>query len=229
MRRQRDHDIYASKPLRRLLDDQMRVMTPDLQRCRGTHALLVGASLDNATPGLPMLGFWTRLRVDDGQYRGDLQAAIDEPLPFADDAFELVLLRHALQVVPVASLLLTEAVRVLAPGGVLVVTGVHPVSGWAPWFYWRMRQSPQMLQLPLRLINTLQRAGLEVEWTRRAGHMWPSATDAPMRHVPLLGGGYVIFARKRRHMATPLRLKPMPMHVPVSGRLTPGTRRSSAS
>jgi len=229
MRRQRDHDIYASKPLRRLLEDQMRVMTPDLQRCSGTHALLVGASLDDATPGLPMLGFWTRLRVDDERYRGDLQAAIGEPLPFVDDAFDLVLLRHALQVVPVASLLLSEAVRVLAPGGVLVVTGVHPVSGWAPWFYWHMRQSPQVLQMPLLLIKMLQRAGLEVERTRRAGHLWPSAADAPMSHANLWGGGYVLFARKRRHMATPLRLKPVPMHVPVSGRLTPGTRRSSAS
>ncbi|MHB1272153.1 MAG: class I SAM-dependent methyltransferase [Rhodanobacter sp.] len=229
MRRQRDHDIYASKPLRRLLDDQMRVMTPDLQRCSGTHALLVGASLDDATPGLPMLGFWTRLRVDDGQYRGDLQAAIGEPLPFVDDAFELVLLRHALQVVPVASLLLTEAIRVLAPGGVLVVTGVHPVSGWAPWFYWRMRQSPRVLQMPLRLISMLQRAGLEVERTCRAGHMWPSAAAAPMSHANPWGGGYVLFARKRRHLATPLRIKPVPMRVPVSGRLTPGTRRSSTS
>ncbi|MDE2307800.1 MAG: methyltransferase domain-containing protein [Xanthomonadaceae bacterium] len=229
MRRPRDHDIYASKPLRRLLDDQMRAMTPDLQRCSGTHALLVGASLDDSAPGLPMLGCWTRLRVDDGQYRGDLRAAIGEPLPFVDDAFDLVLLRHALQAVPTASLLLAEAIRVLAPGGMLAVAGVHPLSGWAPWFYWHLRQSPQVLQMPLLLGNTLQRAGLEVERTRRIGHAWPSAADAPTDHANPLGGGYVLLARKRRHMATPLRIKPVPMPVAVSGRLTPGTRRSSAS
>ena len=41
---QRDNDIYASAPLRRLLDEQTRVLTPELQRCFGTHALLLGAA-----------------------------------------------------------------------------------------------------------------------------------------------------------------------------------------
>jgi SAM-dependent methyltransferase len=224
---QRDQDIYASAPLRRLLDDQMRVMAPDLQRCFGAHALLVGAAVDDAPPGRSMFSCWTRLRVDDGRYRGDLQAATDESLPFVDDAFELVLLRHALEVVQEPSALLADAVRVLAPGGVLVLTGVHPLSGWAPWFYWRARRTRPVLQLPLRLMQIMQRAGLEIESARRVGRIFPGTTAASPEDLSAWGGGYVLIARKRHRAATPLRIKPAPMRVPANSQLSPGTRRSS--
>jgi len=226
--RQRDQNIYASAPLRRLLDDQMRVMAPDLQRCFGAHALLVGPAADDAPPARSMLNCWTRLQVDDGGYRGDLQAAWDEPLPFINDAFELVLLRHALEVVPAPSALLAEAVRVLAPGGVLMLTGVHPFSGWAPWLYWRARGTRPVLRFPLQLMHSLQRDGLDIERTRRVGRLWPATTPASAGGSNALGGGYVLVARKRHRAATPLRIKPVPMRVPANGQLSPGTRRSSA-
>jgi SAM-dependent methyltransferase len=224
---QREQDIYASAPLRRLLDDQMRVMAPELQRCFGAHALLVGAAADDAPPARSMFSCWTRLRVDAGRYRGDLQAATDEPLPFVDDAFELVLLRHALEVVSEPSAVLAEAIRVLAPGGVLVVTGVHPLSGWAPWFYWRARGTRPVLQLPLRLIQILQREGLDIERARRVGRIFPGTTVAGPAGISVWGGGYVLMARKRHRAATPLRIKPVPMRVPANSQLSPGTRRSS--
>lgn len=225
---QRDDDIYASAPLRRLLDEQARVLIPELQRCFGTHALLLGASADDAPPALPMLGCWTTLHLGNGRYRGDLQAAADEPLPFVDDAFELVLLRHALEVAPSASALLAEAVRVLAPGGVLALTGVHPLGGWAPWYCWRTRGKSQALQMPWRLGHDLQQAGLEIEQVRRVGRMWPHPTSPGAAAANPFGGGYVLVARKRRRMATPLRIKPVPVRVPANSQLSPGTRRSSA-
>jgi SAM-dependent methyltransferase len=225
---QRDNDIYASAPLRRLLDEQTRVLTPELQRCFGTHALLLAASGDDAPPALPMLGSWTTLHLKDGSYRGDLRAAADESLPFLDDAFELVLLRHVLEVAPSASALLAEAVRVLAPGGVLALTGVHPISGWAPWFCWRARSKLRALQTPLRLGHLLQQDGMEVERVQRVGRLWPGLTQPHVTAANPLGGGYVLIARKRRRMATPLRLKPVPVRVPPNSQLSPGARRSSA-
>ncbi|MBB6185812.1 methyltransferase domain-containing protein [Rhodanobacter sp. MP7CTX1] len=224
---QRDQDIYASAPLRRLLDDQMRAMAPDLQRCFGAHALLVGASANDAPPARLMFSCWTRLRVDEGRYRGDLQAATDEPLPFLDDAFELVMLRHALEVVAEPSAVLADAIRVLAPGGVLVLTGVHPLSGWAPWFYWRARGTRPVLQLPLRLMQVMQGAGLDIERVRRVGRIFPRTTAAGPEGISAWGGGYVLIARKRHRAATPLRIKPVPLRVPANSQLSPGTRRSS--
>lgn len=219
----RDRDIYASAPLRQLLDEQARALAADLQRCSGTHALLVSASVLDVPPALPMLGCWVRLCVRDGRYAGDLRAAVDEPLPFIDDAFELVLLRHSLEVVTPADDLLAEAVRVLAPGGILVLTGIHPISGWAPWFRWRARGAHWLLQMPLRLRHRLLQAGLEIERMQRVGRTWPGI--AATRLGGSLGGGYVLLARKRRRAITPLRLKPIPLRVPASGQLSPGSRR----
>ena len=227
-----DNDIYLSAPLRRLLDAQMRVLTPELQRCSGTHALLLGAANGDMPPALPMLGSWVRLYLDDNCYRGDLLAATGEPLPFNDDAFDLVLLRHALEVSPAASALLGQAIRVLAPGGLLALTGLHPLSGWSPWLRWqaRGRSRPLTLQLPLRLHQLLRQEGLEIELAQRVGRSWPGfqTRDMKMRAVNVFGGGYVLIARKRRRQALPRRIIPAQVPVPAGGRLSPGTRRSSA-
>jgi hypothetical protein len=131
-------------------------------------------------------------------------------------------------VAPNASALLGDAIRVLAPGGVLVLTGVHPLGGWAPWFAWRTRGKSPRLQMPLRLGHELRQAGLEIERMQRVGRMWPGARQAGSTSVSAFGGGYVLIARKRRRMATPLRIKPVPVRVPANRQLSPGTRRSSA-
>jgi SAM-dependent methyltransferase len=225
---QRDDDIYASAPLRRLLDEQTRALKPELQRCHGTHGLLLRASGDDRPPALPMLRCWTSLHLDGGCYCGDLRASASEPLPFADDAFDLALLRHVLEAAPNAPALLDDAARVLAPGGVLVLTGVHPVSGWAPWFYWRTRGESRALQMPLHLGHDLRQAGLEIERVQRVGRLWPGQEASRSTAGSMFGGGYILIARKRRRMATPLRIKPLPVRVPSNGQLSPGARRSSA-
>lgn len=225
---QRHQDIYASAPMRRLLDDQMRHLGPDLQRCSGTHALLIDVLPGEPPPALPMLGHWTRLRVDRDQYAGACRADTREALPFVDDAFELVLLRHALEVVPDAFAVLAQAVRVLAPGGLLVVSGLHPVSGWAPWFHWNTRGGRRALHVPLLLRQKLLQAGVDVERSQRVGRWWPGSATGN-HHSSALGGGYVLIARKRRRAVSPLRVKPVPMRVPANRGLSPGTRRSAAS
>ena len=222
------NDIYASAPLRRLQGAQMRVLAPELQRCCGTHALLLGVVKDDLPPALPMLGSWVRLYLDQGGYRGDLLAATDEPLPFSDDVFDLVLLRHALEVSSAASALLSQAIRVLAPGGVLALAGVHPLSGWMPWWYWQGKGRSLRLQLPWQLQRALQREGLEIELAQRVGRSWPGLRSLDSKAVNIFGGGYVLIARKRRRLAVPRRIGSAKVTVPASSRLSPGTRRSSA-
>ena len=223
-----DHDIYASAPLRQLVQTQTRALLPSLQRCVGEHALLIDACGEDAPPALPLLGCWIRLCIDaaDG-YRGDLRASASEPLPFVADAFDLLLLRHALEASPDSAALLSESVRVLASGGTLVITGVHPFSCWSPWLYWRGRDAPRRLQMPVRLAQRLRHFGLDLEFLRRVGSVLPRVSRLP-ESLPdsALGGGYVLVARKQRRSCTPLRSRPLPLRVATSNQLSPGAPRS---
>lgn len=225
---QRDQDIYSSAPLRHLLAEETVALAPGLQRCSGTHALLVSATADDKPPVLPLLGNWTRLSVTGQQYAGDLTARTDEPLPFLDDAFDLVLLRHALEVSSTPQEMLEEASRVLAPGGVLALTGLHPFSAWLPWMMWRTRGRAPTMHSPLLLERWVRRRELEIERIERVGRLWPSS-HAGIESTHALGGGYLLIARKRRRMATPIRLKPKTLPATVNVGLAPGARRNAAS
>ncbi|MGY3038521.1 SAM-dependent methyltransferase [Rhodanobacter sp. TND4EL1] len=225
---QRDEELYSSPPMLRLLEDQLKVLKPGLQRCAGTHALLVGASHHGAPPALPLLGCWTSLVLRRHRYGGDLQGAADEPLPFLDEAFELVLVRHALEVAPHPSALLDEAIRVLAPGGALALTGIHPLSFWAPWLHWRRRGGSLALHMPWRLRHRLARAGMTIEQVQRIGSAWPEA--GAMRRKPgnPFGGGYVLVARKRTRPAMLVRLRSEKIRVQTNGQLSPTARRGAS-
>jgi SAM-dependent methyltransferase len=226
---QRDHDIYASAPMQGLLAEEMVALLPVLQRCAGTRGLLVSAVAADVPPSLPLLGHWTRLGVTGRHLGGDVRASALEPLPFIDDAFDLVLLRHALEMAPLAPDLLGEIVRCLAPGGMLALTGVHPISGWAPWWRWRMRGADVHLNTPMQLGGWLRQAALQIERVQRVGRLWPAgSTDVHAAAHPL-GGAYLLLARKRRPMNLPTRLRPRPVPARANASLAPGARRSSAA
>lgn len=194
-------------------------------RCEaGRLALRVGVSFDDALPPVPGMA-WTRLWLAQGGYRGDLLARLGEALPFVDGAFDLVWLQHALEPAPRGARLLAEACRVLAPGGVLVVTALHPLGGWAPWFLWRARGQRQALQWPWRLRQRLRHEGLRVEELRRLGACWPRGT--PVGDNPR-GGGYLLLARKERSLALPLKWRLRPVGVSAMP-LSPGARRRAVS
>ncbi|UGB44184.1 methyltransferase domain-containing protein [Frateuria edaphi] len=224
---ERDQDIYASKPMRGLLAAEAQALAPELQRCVGAYALQVSAVARALPPALPMLDRWVHLHLDGNHGAGDLHTCMDEPLPFLDDAFGLVLLSHALEVAPDPQFLLREAARVLMPGGMLALTGMHPASGWLPWLLWRGRRGVN-LESPLRIGHWLRSAELNVERVQRVGPMWPSSAAVPHHGGPL-GGGYLLIARKRRQAAAPVRLRPRAIAAaPVAG-LAPGARRSAAA
>lgn len=224
---QRDQDIHASAPLRHLRSGQWHSMAPLLQRETGRRALRIGVADDDAVPPLPGMA-WTRLWLAQDGYRGDLRGRADEPLPFLDEAFDFVWLQHALEPAPQVDALLDEACRVLAAGGVLAVTAIHPLSGWSPWFCWRARGQRQSLQWPWRLRQHLRGKGLEIESVRRLGASLPGAAQ-PTSGDSRWGGGYLLLARKQRRQAIPLKLRPLPARAPVNARLSPGTRRHSVS
>lgn len=224
---QRDPDIFASKPMRGLLAAEAQALVSELQRCAGSCALQVSAVAGGRPPATPMLDHWVHLHLGGDRCTGDLHARADEPLPFLDDAFGLVLLSHALEVAPQPRFLLCEAARVLAPGGMLALTGVHPASGWLPWLLWRGRHGVSV-ESPLRVGRWLRGAELDIERVQRVGPMWPSPAVVPHHGGPL-GGGYLLIARKRRQAVAPIRLRPRAIAAaPVTG-LAPGARRNAAA
>lgn len=221
------NDIYASSPMRGLLADEAAALTPDLQRCAGSYALQISAAAGVMPPALPMLRCWVRLDIAAGRYIGDLHGLSDEPLPFGADSFSLVLLRHAIEAAPSGRQLLQEAARVLEPGGVLALTGMHPLSGWLPWWLWRNRAHGFSLKTPLGLEPWLHQAELTVERVQRIGRPWPDPRNTA-GSGGLLGGGYLVIARKRRSAMLPIRLVPKAVSHPVDAGLAPGARRSAA-
>jgi SAM-dependent methyltransferase len=225
MREPRDSGIYTGTALSALQAAQSRALLPALQRCAGSHGLLVSAGAGQLPPALPLLSHWTQLLVSGPRYVGDIIAATDEPLAFVDDAFDLVWLCHVLEVVDDFSAVLLEAVRVLAAGGTLVITGIHPISAWAPWYYWQECGAGHGLRTPSRLARELRRSGLRVTGMQRVGSVWPRR-GAPVFAAPYpVGGGYVLLAQKQCSLVTPLRLRTEPLHLPANGRLSPSAQR----
>jgi SAM-dependent methyltransferase len=225
---ERHDDIYASAPMCRLRQEQVRSLSADVQRCSGTHALLLTAAAGDVPPSSPLLGCWMTLHFNKGRYTGDLTAAASEPLPFIDDAFQLVMIQHVLEVASAPVAVLDDALRMLAPGGLLVITGLHPISAWSPWFWWRGRRTVQRLHFPLGLNGKLLGAGMDVERLARVGRSWPARPSTLGLPENIFGGGFVLVARKRRHTTTRLHLSRIGTPLSSRGPLSAETRRRAA-
>jgi SAM-dependent methyltransferase len=186
------------------------------------------AARDHA-PSAPRIGHWVQLMLAGDHFTGEIQAHAAEPLPFADDAFDVVVLRHVLQSAPEPAALLQEVIRVLNPGGCLVLTGIHPLSAWAPWWSWQMRGRTRHMSLPMQLAARLRGADIKVESLQRVGHVLPMTSLLSGDASGVLGGGYVLRGSKRRTIALPTRLRPSPVAAPINARLVPGAGRSVAT
>lgn len=227
---QSDNDIYATAPLQRLLDVETGFAAEKLKACSGVHGLLLGIAEGQQAPALLHVSHWARLQIRGSGLEGALRANPREALPFIDESFDVVVLQHALQQDSSTSRhLLLEAARVLAPGGMLAISGVHPFGGWSPWFVWNSREQRLRLKFPLHLSHLVRTAGLAPEGCSRVGTLWPSGSvgHGVLRSRPW-GGGYVLLARKSRHVITPLRIKPIPVRLTANGQFSPGTRRNVA-
>lgn len=83
---------------------------------------------------------------DDRQF--EFSVASMEELPFPDSHFDVVLCLGALEYVLDARIAVSEIVRVLRPGGIIIVTmlnGWSPYRAWQRFVYWKLRNA--MLRL----------------------------------------------------------------------------------
>lgn len=219
-------DIYVTPQVRKLLADEARVLAPLLARCTGDHGLHLTTSAKAEPPAIPLLGHWATVRVAGAELGGDVRASGLEALPFADEAFGVVLLRHALETTARQDNLLDEAIRVLAPGGMLAITGIHPLGLWSPWVARQSRAPRPRLTWPWWWSQRLVRDEFELSMPRRLGSAWPRAGGAPALGS-LVGGGYFLVARKKRPSAVPLRPRMAAVPAPMPGTLASGARRNA--
>lgn len=219
-------DIYATPHVGKLLADEARALAPLLTRCTGDHGLHLTTSAVAEPPAIPLLGHWATVRVRGAVLGGDVHASGLEALPFVDDAFGVVLLRHALETTARQDNLLDEAIRVLAPGGMLAITGIHPLGLWSLWVSRQSRGIRPRLTWPWWWSQRLVRDEFELSMPRRLGNAWPRAGGTPVGEWPL-GGGYMLVARKKRPAALPLRPRSAAVPAPLPGTLASGARRTT--
>ena len=220
--------LYAMPAMRALSRAEAAAAAARIPRRAGSFGLHIG--MHQAIGGCPdTVAHWVRLGCRESCWTGDLLARCDEPLPFADDSFALVWLSQILQFQPDGEDLLREARRVTAPGGLLLVSGLHPLSAWMPWLAWNLRDSGRRVNLhaPARLGRMLVRLGFEVESTHRFGASLPRAAGSS-KPFPLLGGGYLVTARKRPEAITPLHVMRPRRASRAHGSLAPGAHRECA-
>jgi SAM-dependent methyltransferase len=141
-----------------------------------------------------------------------------------DEAFGVVLLRHALETTARQDNLLDEAIRVLEPGGMIAITGIHPLGLWSPWVARQSGRARPRLTWPWWWSQRLVRDDFELSMPRRLGSAWPRAGGASVGES-LIGGGYLLVARKKRPAAVPLRPRAAVVPTPVPGTFASGARR----
>lgn len=224
----RDDDdfLMTQSAVAGLSDAEAGVLARELVGQAGAHGLHLCMNTRKRHAWLH-LGCLTRLQLDGGTWRGGVRARIDEALPFVDEAFRVVALEHVLEWTPQAANVLDEAVRVLAPDGILAVTGFHPFSLWLPWLLCRRRPRP-MLTPPGWVRQRLVLQGVDTMRVLRCGAAWPVAGK---RSGPAwAGGGFVLMARKHRAAIMPLASVYKIKHKRAGkhGAWVPGTQRECA-
>lgn len=160
-----------------------------------------------------------------GRLQGDVISCADA-WPFADHELDFVILRHALESSVDPRALLHEAVRVLAPGGQLLITGFHPCSLWHLHMLRQQRRSGGAYRawMPWRMEAQLRGLQLRVKHHVRYGSAHPASRDPAAEGGPF-AACYLLQACKHSTSITPIRLGRSRAAPAVIGASLAGTAR----
>ncbi|GAB4357330.1 MAG: methyltransferase domain-containing protein [Gammaproteobacteria bacterium] len=207
----------------------------------GYHILQIG-SLGRERSLLNSCRIKHRLVIDSDFQNGSSDAGLYSQagaLPIASDSVDAVVLAHTLELELDPHQVLREAERVLIPEGHLLVIGFNPWSIWGLWrlFLRRSREVPWCTRFvsPARVKDWLALLGFDIAHEAGLFYRPPLPYEGLMNRLmfleklgrrfwPLLGGGYVILARKRVTTVTPIRLPWKRRARVVPGLVEPTTR-----
>lgn len=171
-------------------------------------------SISATAPAADEQGFSThkrlvRLHLDRGALGGDLRCSL-ATLPFENECMQLVVARHAFDAGALDAGLHDELMRVLAPGGLLLVFGFNPLSSWRLWW---LRQGLQGVHLPewntpaqmRRRLYCADRTSSRLDYL---GGAWPTSDAMPgqIRSRPWYGV-WLLGVRKQRAASHPIPLR----------------------
>ncbi|WP_127477418.1 class I SAM-dependent methyltransferase [Sulfurivermis fontis] len=167
-------------------------------------------------------------------------AGLPESLPLATDSIDLLLLPHVLAFADEPHQVLREAERVLIPEGHVAVLGFNPWSLWGLCrllLGWR-RRAPWCGRFlsPWRVKDWLSLLGFDTVLLRHAYHRPPLRHPGLLQRLqflerwggrwwPVLGGAYLLVAKKRVATLTPIRPRWRPRRALVSAGLAGPTVR----
>jgi len=198
---------FFSQYAKQYFDSERKHLESAIKQAIGPKVLQVGSLLEQKLVDdfdLPYHVHLTGIERETADLVGDPAF-----LPLAPDSFSTVLLPHVLEGSALPHQVLREAHRVLMHEGYLVLTGFNPMSfiGLQNLFYRRAVFNGRYYS-PRRVIDWLHLLGFEVVASsmyqysplssklqvNKAFNFLESAGD---RWLPMMGGGYMITAKKR--------------------------------
>lgn len=236
-----DIDGWLAGPLGRMLLEQERhCVAASLECAFGLHCIQVGSW---GAPDAFLALARTRRAALVAAPGTPGTALVSEPAALAlqSDSVDVMLLPHTLEFAPDPHEVLREAGRVLTGEGQLLVLGFEPLGTWSLRHAFTRGGCPPGLRRTLaerRLADWLKLLGFEVGAAERflyapplsslqAGNARNWLERVGRQAWPRLSGAYLLHARKRVYLMTPMRLRNRLRTAVIGGLAEPAARRAS--
>ncbi len=202
---------------RRLLREEQELLAVVCARCPGQRVLLIGSGASCYLPAAQRLAHSIVLQSS-AAAPGTL-IGLAEALPLAAESVDLVVLHHALDQALRPRAVLRETLRVLRPGGHVIICGFNPWGLWRLLRWFGLGQpGPAGLSISVShlgdwlelldcALEDIDFAGFDPPQDHAAGYVWRLLTAALFRRRRALAAVYMVLARKRerRLLAPPRR------------------------
>ena len=188
----------------------------------GKHSLLIGVSQQSILLENSIATYHSLLSILPGKHHSYYYIEGDYyELPFLTGSIDLVLLPHTLECVDNPQNLITEACRVVKPGGGIIISGFNPYSFWGLRKFLSTKKAhvyPNHFVHACSVKKWLQLSDFETTKQMQYFFWGNGCSDQNAKHVvaenwiskmggSLFGSLYTILAEAKRIPLTPVRLR----------------------